>query len=263
MPLTAKQILEGLGIDPTLYAGKTAELSEWDGKLAASETAANQATEKAKQELSDAAAIKRVIDDNIANFGVTEASVAQLKAANASYQAAFEELKKQGFNELNLPNLPAPTAGAVDPAKQLLDNVTRGFTQIGQTMRVQNQYMNIYGKALPDDPMTLADEAAARRMSVEAYAEQKYGFAAERTRQSAESAKKHDEEISAKAVKDYQEKHPNTAGNPNLNGGVPSNYPAMPPPRESGSIREFSALPARDKIANAMQRASKATTQVQ
>src|ERR1700748_47300 len=232
MALSVEEILAGLGIAPDAYAGKTNELKEWNGKISASEAAAQAAQAAAEKKLADAQALDRVINDNIAQFGVNETNIAQLRANNAALTAALEEVKKAGFSGINIPDLPTPGGNkTVDPADQFRNSVAQGFAQMGQAMNAINRYYRVTGKPLPEDPTQLADNAAARRMSVNDYVEQTYKLSETERANAAAAAQKEKDDYAALKVKEYQEAHPSTAGHPDLNGGMPSNYPQMPKPR--------------------------------
>lgn len=251
MALSLEEILTDLGIAPEAYAGKADALKGWNGKISASETAA-------EKKLADAQALDRVINDNIANFGMNETNIAELRANNAAMKAALEEVKKSGFSGINIPDLPRTGATDLDPNKQFQDNVTRGFAQMGQAMNAINRYYRVMGQPLPEDPTQLADNAARARLTVDQYVEQTYKLGdAERTKTAAASQKAMDE-YAEKKLTEYKEKNPSVAGHPELNGGMPSNYPAMPKPRESKDIRSFSSMSTRDKIQSAMTRATEA-----
>jgi len=266
-----KELETELGLAAGTLTGKTDVAAKWDGYLTEGAIAKKDAEEKlaaAQKAVNDAAAAQRVIDEQIASFGLTESRVAQLEAANAAltaaqsgYQAAFGRLKEQGFTfeGITLPEAPTSrTAAAPDPIQALVDNTSRGFANMARAIDVSNRYQRVFGKPMPDNLKTLADEAAQQRLTVDAYAERKYGFAGEEKRLADEARAAHDAKIAADAVKKFREENPGYAGHPDLQGGVPSNYPAIPKPRGAASVREFASLPVREKIANALQRASQA-----
>lgn len=259
MALSVEEILTSLGIPAESYAGKGDTLKEWNGKISASETAGAAALSAAEKKVADAQALSRVIDDNIAQFGVNETNIAQLRANNAALTAALEEVKKAGFTGINIPDLPQPgTNKTVDPNDQFRDNVTKGFVQMGQAMNAINRFYRVMGKPLPEDPTQLADNAARMRLSVNDYVEQTYKLSeTERTNNAAAEQKRMDDYAATK-LQEYKEKNPSVAGHPDLNGGMPSNYPAMPKPREAKDIRQFSSMSTRDKISSAMSRATEA-----
>lgn len=249
---TLNELAAELGIPAETLAAKADVVTKWNGFFSDAESKA-AAGEKA---MNDARALQATIDTQIANFGINETTVAGLQAQVAALKAAQAELEKNGFKlDLKIPDLPNNTP---DPVKNLETLIRNGFTQMGQTVDATNRYFRVFGKPLPEDPATLADKAAAQRLSVHDYMERTYNISAEERKQAeaAETAKL--EAFAEKKLQAYKEANPSTAGNPNLNGGVPSNFPAMPKPRESKDIREFSSMSARDKIANAMQRANEA-----
>jgi len=262
---TMKELEKELGLEPGTLTGKAEIAAKWDGYLSEGLNAKAEAEQKfaaAQKALSDAQLAQQTIDDQIANFGVTESRLAQAEAANAAYKAAMDKMKEQGFTfeGVTMPE-PPPHNNQPDPMKSILDNTSRGFANMTQAINVSNRYQRVFGKAMPDNLDTLANEAANNRMTIDAYAERKYGFSAAEEKQREEAQRKHDEEIGAAAVKRYQEEHPVTAGNPNLAQGVSSNYPAMTKPRDSKSLREFASLSTREKIASAMQRSNDAAAQ--
>jgi hypothetical protein len=209
---------------------------------------------KAQKELTDAQALKRVIDENIATHGVNEVNIAQLQASNAALTAALESVKKAGFTGITIPELPTP--GTKDPAKEFQDNVARGFAQMGQAMNAMAKYQRIMGKPLPEDPTQIADNAARMRLSVNDYVEQTYKLSeTERTQTAAARQAEVDAAVAA-GVKKYQEDHPSTSGHPDLNGGAPSNFAQMPKTIDAKDVRQYAALPAREKIAQSIKRAT-------
>jgi hypothetical protein len=239
---------KSLGLEAGTLTSKPNAEATFSGYFSEAETKLAEA----QRLTTDAQNLQRTIDEQIAKFGINESSVIQLQAQLAAVKAAHAELEKNGVKlDLNLPtNLPA----VKDPQEAFRENVVKGFTQIGQAMSVQNRYYQTFGKPMPDDPVALADEAARNGMAYDAYAEKKYGF-------QAEAKRKAEAEVQARidaGIKKYQEEHPSNAGHPELNGGLPSNYPAMPKPREAKDLRQFSGLPAREKIADAMRRANEA-----
>lgn len=255
MPLTVEQILADLGV--TLDPAKADAAKGWNGKLSTLETDATQKLADAQKQLEDAQALQRVIDENIAANGLTEANMAQLRANNAALTAALAEVKRAGFTGISIPDLPNPQP-AKDPVDDLKNLIVRGFTNIQQTQNVSARYQRVTGKPLPDDPSVLADEAAARRMDVMAYAEQKYGLTALEQKANTDRLQKERDDYAALKVKEYQDAHPVTTGHPELQPGVPSNYPAIPAPRDGKSLREFAGMSDRQKIADSMKRVTEA-----
>jgi hypothetical protein len=249
--MTVEELLTQLGVPAETLTAKADIVNGFKGELTASQAAA-------QKKLEDAQALDRVINDNIEKFGLNETTNAQLRANNAALTAALAEVKKAGFTGITIPDLPAINSSAKNPMDELTGMITKGFTQMGQTMNEMNRYQRITGKFLPEDPATLADKAASARLSVHDYMEQTYKLSDMERTQVAEATAKREAEVGEKAVKAWQEAHPNTSGHPELNGGLPSNYPAMPAPRDAKSVREFSTLSTRDKIAGAMKRASEA-----
>ena len=155
-----------------------------------------------------------------------QANNAALTAANASLVAAVEEIKKQGFTGLNIPDLPKPVSqSAPDPVKTLTDTIMKGFSQMGQTMNAVNRYQRVFGQPIPEDPATIADRAANARLSVNDYVEQTYKVSAKEKEISDAAAQKSRDDYAATKIEEYKAAHPITAGHPDLNGGTSSNYP--------------------------------------
>lgn len=254
--MTVEEILADLGIPAETIAAKKDNIASWNGKMAASATEAAQKLADAQKALQDAQNLKSVIDADIAANGVNESNLAQLRASNAAMTAALAEVKKAGFTGITIPDFPTNTPAAVDPITGMKTLVVDGFTKIMQLQNAQNKYQRIFGKPLPDDPTALADEAAARRLDVNTWAEQKYGFAAAEQTQRADAAKKHDETIAAKAVEDWKAAHPVTNGHPELGAGVPSNYPNIPKPSDAKGVREMAGKSPMEKIKMARDRVS-------
>jgi len=128
---------------------------------------------------------------------------------------------------------------------------------MGQTMNESNRYMRVFGQPIPEDPATLADRAAAARLSVHDYVEQTYKVSAKEKELAAAAEQKRLDDYSAKKVEEYKAAHPVTAGHPELGPGVPSNYPNIPAPRKGDTLREFSAKSPMEKIRDAKERVTK------
>jgi len=242
--MTLAEIAAELEIPAETLAAKPDVVKKYDGLFAASDTAVAEAQRK----LAEATALDRVVNENIASFGLTEANVEQLKASNAALTAALESVKKAGFSGITIPDLPPLGKKPTDPMDDLKSLIVSGFTNVGQTLNVQNKYQRVFGRPMPDDPATLADEAAKMRMPVAQYAEQKYGFAKATAKQEAE--------WKAKGAEEWKAAHP--APTFGEGGGLPSNHAQMPKPRDAGSVREFAGMTAREKITSAMKRANEA-----
>lgn len=253
--MTVEEILADLGV--TVDPAKAANVTRWNTTLATSQSEATQKLADAQKSLQDAQALQRVIDDNIRTAGLTETNIAQLQANNAAMAAALESIKKQGFTGITIPEMPNPAANTKNPMDELSNLINKGFTQMGQTLNEMNRYQRVFGQPLPDDPAMLADKAAAARMSVHDYVEQTYRVSDKEKQIAADATAKRESDLKAQGAKEWQDAHPSTAGHPELNGGMPSNYPTMPKPREATTVRDFAALPARQKIADAMTRATK------
>lgn len=249
MPSLA-ELAQELGIPAETLASKADVVQKWDGYFSSADSKIADATKK----LEDAQALQRTIDDQIATFGINESTNIQLQANLAAIKAAKETLEQAGV-KLDL-KLPEPTK--VDADAMFRENVVKGFTQMGQAMSVQNRYYQVFGKPMPDDPVSLSDEAARNRMSLSDYAEKKYGFQSELQRKSEAELQAKINAGVADGVKKWQEEHPSVAGHPEMNGGLPSNFPKMPAPRDAKDLRSFAGMTAREKIQSAMERANQA-----
>jgi hypothetical protein len=251
---TLDNLAAELGIDPATLQAKPDAVAKWNGYLSQADTQYREAKESLEQARRDQAAI----DEQIKTFGVTEARVTELSAANAAYKAALLSAKSQGLN-IDLAGIPDPAAlPAVDPAKNLEQTLKTGFSQMGEALRVQSRYHSIYGKPFTDDPVKLVDEAIAARMPVSQYAEQKYKFAEETEKQAkAEFQRKLDEGVQA-GVKKWQEDHPVTAGHRGMTPGVASRHPQVFKPRSAEETRDFRKLSPRERIAASVGRVREA-----
>lgn len=253
MAFTLQDLASELGIDVSTLKPEVA--TKWNGYLSEADTkyaAATAAQKEADEKLAQLKIENDAINDQIAKFGMTENTVNALRANYAAMEAQLKALKEAGM-DVKVPDaLPAPAAP--DPNEQFRNNVTRGFAQMGEAVKLINRYQQVFSKPLPDDLDALASEASARKMSLMAYAEQKYNFAAEQQRIAAEQQKKHDDEVAAAAIKKYQEEHPVTQGNPEFARGVPSRHPQLVKPREATESKSFANLPMRQKIAQSVAR---------
>ena len=251
MPLTLQDLASQLGIEVSTL--KPEGVTYLNNYVSEAETKLQNATQAQKDAEAKLEAVKNeqaVIDQNIAAFGMTEANVAALKANNAAMEASLKALKEQGF-DVKIPEAPkAETKTEFDPNGFRADvnrTLIEGFN-------VNNRYQRLFGKALPDDVDALAREASQARMPFSQYVAQKYDFAGEEKRQQDAATKTHDEQIAAAAIKKYQEEHPVTAGNPDLQRGVASRHPQIIRQREGTEHKQFANLPARQKIAQSVAR---------
>jgi len=247
--MTTRELALALGVPEETLTAKADIISQFDQSMSAAAT-------EAQRKLEEAQNLDRIVNDNIAKFGMTEANTAQLQASNAALKAALDSVKAQGFNGITIPDLPSITPAAKDPMDSLRETIVNGFASVGQTLGVSTRYQRVFGQPLPDDPATLAQEAQSRRLSVADWAEQKYGITAKETAVNTEREQKRMDDYAAAAVTKYKETNPSVAGHPELNGGMPSGYPNIPKPRDTKSVREFSSMSAREKIASAMTRAN-------
>lgn len=259
MAFTVQDLASELGIDVSTL--KPEGVNKWNGYLTEADTKYSQATaaqREAKEALEEAKRDQSAIDEQIQKFGVTEARLAEVEAANAAYKAALETARASGLN-IDLSGIRTPAkVDPVDPTKQLEQTLRSGFAQMGDALRVQTRYQAVYGKPFVDDPVKLVDEAMAARMSVSDYAEQKYKFSAETEKQrQAEVQAKIDAGVQA-GVKKYQEDHPVTAGHPSLRGGVPSQFSKVYKPRNEQEKTDFRRMSPRDRIASSVSRVREA-----
>jgi hypothetical protein len=253
MAFTLTDLASELGIEVSTLQSKPDVVAKWNGYLSEADTKYTQATNAQKDAETKLEAVKneqRVIDENIASFGMTEANVAALRANNAAMEASLKALKEQGF-DVKIPDAPKATPQAEFDPNGFRADVNRTLIE---GFNVNNRYQRLFGKALPDDVDALAREASQARMSFSQYVAQKYNFAGEEKRQQDVATKAHDEQISAAAVKKYQEEHPVTAGNPDLQRGVASRHPQIVRQREAGDHKQFANLPARQKISQSVAR---------
>jgi hypothetical protein len=215
------------GIDPATLQSKPEAFAKWNGYLTEADgkyASALQAQKDAQAKLDAVQNEQQVIDDKINSFTLTEAEVDSLRANYAALEAQAKTLKAQGYN-LTIPD--SPVNKTVDPAEEFRGKVTSGFSTMGQVIKATTKYQQVYGKALPDDIDALIKEAAAHRMSVDAYSAQKYDFAGEEKRQAQKVVDEQKAAWQAEAVKKYQDEHPVTAGNHELNAGGSSRFPEL------------------------------------
>ncbi len=254
---TLSELETELGLAPGTLTAKPEVATKWNGLLTDGETK----LAAAQKALTDAQNLQRVIDENIEKNGLNETNIAQLRASNAAMAAALAEVKKAGFTGITIPEFAVTAPANANPLEELKTLIVKGFTTSSQAMDVANRYFRVFGKAMPDNPTALADEAAKHRLDVATYAEQKYGFAAAEQKLQAEATAKRETEIAERAVAKWKEDNPSTVGNAHLQPGVPSDYPAIPKPREGASVREFAGMTARQKIENSMKRNLEAVAQ--
>ena len=246
MAFTLEALETDLGLAPGTLTAKSDVAAKWNGYLGEADTQ----YKTAKQLKDDADALQAVIDDKIKNFSGTEIEQAAQKAYVASLEAQMASLKTQGFN-LTIPEKPA--SRTVDPQDQFRANVTGSLSTMGQILKVNNKYQQIYGKPFPDDLDSLYNEATARRMTVEAYAAQKYDFAGEESRQNEAKTKAREAEIAAAAVNKYKADNPVVAGNPELLRGGQSRFPELKS-RPAPTKHENYGGTAAQRIARSVQR---------
>lgn len=254
MAFTLDVLAQELGIDVATL--KPEAVAKWNGYLTEADTKYISATQAQKDADAKLAAVKneqKVIDDNIAAFGLTESNVIALRANNAAMEATLKELKAQGLDVKipEAPTVPKPNEFNPDTFRQDVNNsLILGFD-------MNNRYQRLYGTAMPDDLSVLIREAQQVRKPLTQYVAEKYDFAGKETALKTEAQTKRDAEVAAAAVKKYQEEHPVTQGNPELQRGVASRYPTMPK-REAGDNKNFANMSARQKIAASVGRTRQA-----
>jgi hypothetical protein len=241
------------GIDPATLQAKPDAFKKWNGYLSEADTqykTAKQLKDEAQATLDAVKAEQAVIDDRIANYSLSEAEVDTLRANYASLEATVKTLQDAGYKGLKIPepvkkNEPA----AFDPNRFQQDvngTLVAGFN-------VMNRYQRLYGKALPDDLDALAREAKSRNINFTDYVAQKYDFAGEEKRQSQAASQKEKDEYAALKVKEYQEAHPVTAGNPELLSSGASRFPELAKRPTPKAHENYGGSPAQ-RIARSVKR---------
>lgn len=254
--MTVEEILADLGIPAETIAAKKDNIASWNGKMSASATESAQKLADAQRALQDAENLRAVISDDINKNGANETTLAQLRASNAAYAAALAEVKKAGFTGITIPDFPSNTPPPVDPITGMKTLVVDGFTKIMQLQNAANKYQRVFGKPLPDDPTALADEASARRLDVNTWAEQKYGFAAAENTAREAAAKKHEADLKVTWEEEYKAAHPNDHLRAGEGGGHSSTYPNIPKPSDAKGVREMAGKSPMEKIKMARDRVS-------
>lgn len=259
MAFTLSDLASELGIDVSTL--KPESVNKWNGYLSEADTKYQQATtaqREAQEKVEQAKRDQAAIDEQIKSFGVTEARLTELTAANAAYKAALENAKTAGLN-IDLSGIPTPAAATPpDPTKTMRDEYVRNFSNMGAVMKVQSRYQAVFGKPYTDDPVRLIDEATAARMPVEQYAESKYKFAEEQARIEKEARQKEIQAGIDAGVKKWQEEHPVTAGHPDLARGRDSNFSKIYKPRTAQESADFRKMSPKDRIAASVSRVRQA-----
>lgn len=251
---TLTELATELGIPVETLAAKSDVVAKWNGYFTDADTkysAAMAAEQKAQADLARVQTEQQAINDQIAKFGVTEATNAALRANNAAMEASLKTMKEQGFDV----TIPAPVAAP--PVKPEFN--PDGFRQdVNRTLidgfNVMNRYQRIYGKALPEDLDVLAREAAIHRKDFTQYVAEKFDFSGEEKRQQEAVQAKRDADIAAKAVNEYKEKNPVVQGNPNLTPGLASRAPHILTPRTEADRKGFANMSTRQKIMESVNR---------
>ena len=243
--LAAELGLDVATIDPAKKAKVTAYLTEADSKY----SSASQAQKDAQAALDAVKSEQQAIDEKIKSFSLTEAEVDSLRANYAALEAQAKTLKAQGYN-LTIPDSPVKhEPPAFDPNKFQNDvntTLVHGFN-------VMNRYQRLYGKALPDDVDALAREAKAHNMHFTDWAAQKYDFAGEEKRQAEKATQADKDAYANQKLKEYQDAHPVTAGNPELTPGGASRFPELAKRPVPQKHENFGGSPAQ-RIARSVKR---------
>jgi hypothetical protein len=261
MAFTLDTLAQELGIDPSTLHAKSDVVAKWNGYLSEADTKYSQATtaqREAAETLEQAKRDQTAIDDQIQKFGVSEVRVAELESANAAYRSALDKAKESGLN-IDLSGIRQPSvATPADPNKTLHDTMRAGFSQMGDALRVQTRYQSVYGKPFVDDPVKLVDEAIAAKMSVNDYAERKYKFSEEQTRQTKAAEDARVQAGIDAGVKKWREDNPVTAGHPGLARGRDSMHSKIFKPRDAQEQSDFRKMSPRDRIAASVSRVRQA-----
>jgi hypothetical protein len=142
----------------------------------------------------------------------------------AYYKTQAEGAKASGFIAADAPGFVyVPPTGTVVPEQQrdqsgryvagapngtpgsptIMDDVRSALTDTTWAMQ---QYQQLHGGFLPDDPMQLAREADAMKLPYRAYVERKYQFAEKRQEIARKAQEDHDAAVRADVTKTYEEK---------------------------------------------------------
>src|SRR5271170_5929078 len=146
MAFSLDVLAQELGIPLETLQAKPEVTAKWNGYLNEASTQYTQATAAQKDAEAKLAAVEneqRVINDQIASFGMTEANVAALRANNAAMEASLKTLKEQGF-AVNIPEAPVvtqPKTNEFDP------NAFRNDVNstLAQGFNVMNRYQRLFG----------------------------------------------------------------------------------------------------------------------
>jgi hypothetical protein len=201
-------------------AAEAAVKAEADRK-AAEEAAANA---KAAQDAADLQ--KRSVDEfwqNTYNPGVAawekERNDLAKKASDAVAEAAFykaqrESLKEQGIVLADAPTFTPPPAPVIDPNKTpgtptfsedaFLKRVDQGVYTIQD---IGWKYQQLYGTPIPISPSELISKADAIKLSPMEYAARTFKFAEKEEEHRQAAARKHDQEVAAKAIAEKEAAH--------------------------------------------------------
>jgi hypothetical protein len=254
MAFTVAGLAAELGIDPATLASKQDIVARYDGYFSQADTQYAEA----KSALDKAARDQQAIDEQIKSFGITEARITELTAANAALKAAMESAKSAGLN-IDLSGIPNPTAPpAADPIKTLEGRLNSLAANMSAGMKVQTKYYSTFGKPLPVDIDTLIGEATMARMPVEQYAEQKFQFSAELAKQQQAQQEADKAKWKAEGAREWQDAHPVTSGHPGLARGRDSQHARVIKPRTSDEQKSFRNMTPRERIANSVSRTREA-----
>lgn len=258
--MTVEELATELGIDiatakPEGLTKVRGFLGDVDRKYSEAQTLAETAQANLRKVQEEQDEINRYI----AQYGESETTNAALRANYAAMEAQLKTLREQGI-DVKLPDaLPAnrPAANGNPPANNGFDAgkfASNMGSLVNQGFKVANKYLALTGNPMPDDIEDLMGKASAAGKSLYDYAAEKYDFAGIERRKAEDAQKKHDDEVAAKAVREYQEKHPNAGANPLVNGGVESQFPQILKPRETKDFSEFARMSPRQKVAASVAR---------
>ena len=168
--------------------------------------------------------MRKVVQDSLENEGETAALRAKLAKAK-EYGVVPEDDTTANAN----PN-PPRAQGSPDPNLVNRDDFSRFSTaQANTVVALQNlsaEHFSLFGTPLGgvDELVTEVNrqhQLGNRQFTLKNAWEQKHNVAEKRAEQTAAAQRKHDDEITAKAVKEYAEKN---GSNPNLRTGRPSRF---------------------------------------
>jgi hypothetical protein len=254
MAFTLDVLAQELGIDPATLTAKGDVVAKWNGYLSEADTKYTSATAAQRDAEAKLVAVQNeqeVIEKSIADFGMTEASIAALRANNAAMEASLKVLKEQGF-DVKIPEAPV---APISKTNEFDPNAFRNDVNstLVQGFNVMNRYQRLFGQPMPDDIDALAREAGQARKPFQQYVSEKYDFGGQEKKIQAETLAKQQAEWGAQAVAKYKEENPITAGNPEFARGRSSQHPQVVRERPEAA-KGFANLSTREKIAQSVSR---------